>query len=69
MGLKLQKLEKIGVDAIDVSAGIYETMNVSWEPISFPQGWKLYLAEEIKKSINIPVISAAVIRKQPMQIR
>ena len=63
-GVEIAKyLEKIGVDAIDVSAGIYETMNVSWEPISFPQGWKLYLAEEIKKSINIPVISAAVIRE------
>ncbi|APM38136.1 FAD-dependent oxidoreductase [Clostridium kluyveri] len=63
-GVKIAKhLEKIGVDAIDVSAGIYETMNVSWEPTSFPQGWKLYLAEEIKKSINIPVISAAVIRE------
>ena len=33
-------LEKIGVDALDVSAGIYETMNVSWEPVGFDQGWK-----------------------------
>ncbi|MFL0196640.1 FAD-dependent oxidoreductase [Clostridium sp. WILCCON 0269] len=63
-GIKIaRRLEEIGADAIDVSAGIYETMNVSWEPISFPQGWKLYLGEEIKKAVGIPVISAAVIRE------
>lgn len=63
-GVKISKhLEKIGVDGIDVSAGIYETMNVAWESISFSQGWKLYLASEIKKSVNIPVISASVIRE------
>ncbi|MDI3480419.1 MAG: hypothetical protein PWQ97_74 [Tepidanaerobacteraceae bacterium] len=63
-GIRIAKhLEKSGVDAIDVSAGIYETMNVSWEPASYAQGWKLYLAEEVKKAVKIPVIAAAVIRE------
>lgn len=58
-----KRLEEISVDGIDVSAGIYETMNVSWEPTSFQQGWKLYLAEAVKKEVKIPVITAAVIRE------
>lgn len=29
-----------GADAIDVSAGNYETMNWAWEPVSFDEGWK-----------------------------
>ncbi|MTI59948.1 MAG: NADH:flavin oxidoreductase [Firmicutes bacterium] len=62
-GVKIAKrLEKLGVDAIDVSAGIYETMNVAWEPSSFEQGWKIHLAETIKKAVNIPIIGVSVIR-------
>nr|WP_092072117.1 FAD-dependent oxidoreductase [Dendrosporobacter quercicolus]NSL48665.1 FAD-dependent oxidoreductase [Dendrosporobacter quercicolus DSM 1736]SDM36886.1 2,4-dienoyl-CoA reductase [Dendrosporobacter quercicolus] len=62
-GVKIaRRLEKLGVDAIDVSSGIYETMNMAWEPSSFKQGWKSYLAEAIKKAVNIPVIGVAVIR-------
>ncbi|ADQ08089.1 NADH:flavin oxidoreductase/NADH oxidase [Caldicellulosiruptor hydrothermalis 108] len=57
-----QRLEALGVDALDISCGIYETMNVAWEPISFDQGWKIYLAETIKKAVNIPVIAVSVIR-------
>jgi 2,4-dienoyl-CoA reductase-like NADH-dependent reductase (Old Yellow Enzyme family)/thioredoxin reductase len=62
-GVKIAKrLEKLGVDAIDASSGIYETMNVAWEPASFEQGWKIYLPETIKQALNIPVIGVAVIR-------
>lgn len=68
-GLKLEesrkiakRLEKLGVDALDISCGIYETMNVSWEPASFEQGWKINLPEEIKRTVDIPVIGVAVLR-------
>ncbi|SCM79433.1 NADH oxidase [uncultured Pleomorphomonas sp.] len=57
-----QELEKLGVDAIDVSAGIYETMSVAWEPTSYGQGWKLYLSEAVKKAVKVPVIGVAAIR-------
>lgn len=51
-----------GLDAINVSAGVYESMNEAWEPISYPEGWKLYLAEEIKKNVDVPVFGVGVIR-------
>ena len=62
-GVKIAKyLEKAGVDAINVSSGIYESMNVAWEPFSFEQGWKLYLSEAVKKAVRIPVIGVALFR-------
>ncbi|MBE6064219.1 NAD(P)/FAD-dependent oxidoreductase [Clostridium cochlearium] len=56
-------LESIGVDAINVSSGTYESGVTIIEPISYPQGWKRHLAQTIKDSINIPVIACDVIRK------
>ncbi|UWG96675.1 FAD-dependent oxidoreductase [Dehalobacter sp. DCM] len=58
-----ERMEQLGVDAIDVSSGIYETMNVAWEPSSFAQGWKLHLSEAVKKAVKIPVIGVSVIRE------
>lgn len=57
-----KRLEQLGVDAIDVSSGTYETMNTAWEPASYEQGWKIHLSEAIKKEVSIPVIGVAVIR-------
>jgi 2,4-dienoyl-CoA reductase-like NADH-dependent reductase (Old Yellow Enzyme family)/thioredoxin reductase len=57
-----KRLEELGVDALDISCGIYETMNTSWEPISFEQGWKSHLAATVKSNVRIPVIGASVIR-------
>ncbi|MBU3204165.1 FAD-dependent oxidoreductase [Clostridium algidicarnis] len=56
-------LESIGVDAINVSAGTYESVNTIIEPISYPQGWKRHLAQAIKDTVKIPVIACDVIRK------
>ncbi len=62
-GVEIAKhLEQKGVDALDISAGIYETMNVAWEPVSFAQGWKMEGPEAVKKAVGIPVIAASVIR-------
>ena len=68
-GLKLEegvqickKLAEHGLDAIDVSAGIYETMNVSWEPAGYAQGWKSYLAKAVKEAVDVPVFCTSVIR-------
>ena len=70
VGLKLPEaveacryLVPFGLDAINVSAGVYETMNEAWEPISYEEGWKLYLAEEIKKAVNVPVFGVGSIRR------
>lgn len=68
-GLKLKEsieivkyLVPFGIDAVNVSAGVYETMNEAWEPVSYPEGWKIYLAEEIKKAVDVPVFGVGVIR-------
>ncbi len=50
-------LESIGTDAINVSAGTYESVNTIIEPISYPQGWKRHLAQGIKDNVKIPVIA------------
>lgn len=50
-------LESIGVDAINVSSGTYESAVTIIEPVSYPEGWKKHLAEGIKKSVKIPVIA------------
>ncbi|MCR5641378.1 MAG: NAD(P)/FAD-dependent oxidoreductase [Lachnospiraceae bacterium] len=54
--------ESYGVDALDVSAGNYETMNWAWEPTGFDEGWKMHNGETIAKAVNIPVIACSVIR-------
>jgi len=60
-----RRLEEIGFDALDVSAGI--TMDAeafTWlaPPASFPQGAFLGDAAEIKRAVGIPVIGVGKIR-------
>jgi 2,4-dienoyl-CoA reductase-like NADH-dependent reductase (Old Yellow Enzyme family)/thioredoxin reductase len=50
-----QNLEKWGVDAIHVSAGTFETLEMTVPPMAMPRGCLVYLAEGIKKAVNIPV--------------
>ena len=52
-----RNLEALGVAAIDVSAGIYESGYASIEPQGLPEGWKKHLAAEIRKNVSIPVIA------------
>jgi thioredoxin reductase len=56
-----------GVDAFHVSAGTHAANHpsgtVSIEPMAYEQGWKIYLAEEIKKAVDVPVIAVGVIRE------
>lgn len=63
-GVKISKhLERLGVDAINVSSGVYATTNTIIEPISYNQGWRKHLTKAVKEAVNIPVIGANVIRK------
>ncbi len=62
-GVKYAKaIADMGVDAIDVSSAGYDTFNYWLEPTSFEPGWRKYLAQEVKKVVNIPVIAANLIR-------
>lgn len=66
-GLKMAKiLSDKGIDAIDVSSAAYDTFNYWLEPTTFDCGWRKYLAAEVKKVVDIPVIAANLIRS-PMQ--
>lgn len=56
-------LEKLGVDGLHISCGTYESMDRIIESPLFEQGWRVYMAEEIKKVVNIPVITVGSIRE------
>ncbi len=57
-----KRLEEAGVDALDVSAGIYESLVTILEPMSYREGWRVYLARGIKEVVSIPVITVGNIR-------
>lgn len=56
-----QALEAAGLDALDVSAGVYGSIDTMIEPIQYEEGWKLYLPEHIRKHVHIPVFGVGVI--------
>jgi len=55
-------LEKSGVDIINCSSGTYESGLNSIEPASYEEGWRVYLAEAVKKVVDIPVLTGGMIR-------
>lgn len=62
-GLQMAKaLSDKGIDAIDVSSAAYDTFNYWLEPTTFTPGWRKYLAAEVRKVVDIPVIAANLIR-------
>ncbi|HQA07086.1 MAG TPA: FAD-dependent oxidoreductase [Syntrophomonadaceae bacterium] len=69
-GLKLteslqicQSLEQAGIHVLHVSCGTYPSGLNSIEPSSYPEGWRMYLAQEAKKVVSIPVIGGGMIRQ------
>lgn len=50
-----QRFEQAGVDLLDVSAGVYETAFSIVQPMGFPLGCNLHLADGIKRAVSIPV--------------
>jgi 2,4-dienoyl-CoA reductase-like NADH-dependent reductase (Old Yellow Enzyme family)/thioredoxin reductase len=62
-GIEIAKLtESYGADALDISCGIYETMNTAWEPVGFDEGWKIDAPAQVKAAVSVPVIGVSVIR-------
>lgn len=57
-----KRLEKLGIDAIDVSCAGYDTFNYWLEPVSFEPGWRKYMAKAVKDAVDIPVLAANLIR-------
>jgi len=50
-------LESLGVAAINVSCGTYETGHTCIEPSCYEEGWKKHLATAVKANVKIPVIA------------
>ena len=62
-GVKIARyLESIGIAVINVSSGAYDSLLPAVEPMSFDEGWRLYLARAVKGAVKIPVIGVGVIR-------
>lgn len=68
-GLKLEDsvkiarhLESLGVAAIDVSCGTYESGYSIIEPYYLDEGWKKHLAKTMKSSVKIPVIAVNTVK-------
>lgn len=55
-------LEQAGVDLIHCSCGTYVSGLTSIEPASYKEGWRVYLAEKVKKLVGIPVVAGGMIR-------
>ncbi|MFB3765138.1 MAG: FAD-dependent oxidoreductase [Methanotrichaceae archaeon] len=60
-----ERLESAGVDFIDVSCTIPGSPEVCAciEPGTYEQGWKRYMAAEVKKHVSIPVIAVCNIKE------
>lgn len=59
-------LEKCGASIIHASSGTYASGLTSIEPGSYPEGWRLYLAEAVKKSVGVPVIGGGMLSSPAM---
>lgn len=58
-GVEMAKLlESYGIDALDIDAGCYENWFLPHPPTTIPCGSFSYLAEKVKKAVNIPVVSS-----------
>jgi len=55
-------LEGAGVAALDISAGTFDTPGTIMDPMYYPQGWCVYMAEAVKKAVSIPVITSHSLR-------
>ena len=50
-------LEENGIDYLHITVGVYGSVGYLIGPSSAPHGWMAGMAEEVKKVVNIPVIS------------
>jgi len=57
-----RELEQVGADVIHCSCGTYASGLKSIEPSSYPEGWRIYLAQAVKKEVHIPVIGGGMLR-------
>ena len=56
-------LARAGVDLINVSAGIYESLPTLLEPMAFEEAWRTGPAARVKAAVDRPVACVGVIRQ------
>lgn len=68
-GLKTEEVQEIarvleaeGVSYLSTKCGIYESVSTIIKPMLFEEGWRIYLAEVLKKVVSCPIIAGGVIR-------
>lgn len=54
----IQLLEKSGVDALDIDAGAYETMDYIFPPNYLGDACMTYVCEEARKHVSIPLLNS-----------
>ena len=57
-----KEIQRVGYNMIQADIGL-GSREKRLEPMPYPQGWRVYLAEEIKKVVDIPVAAVGVIRE------
>lgn len=65
----IQKMTELGLDYVDVSAGVYESAPTIIQPMDLPEGVLLPIAKEMKRSLDIPVIAAGRINTMDLAER
>lgn len=57
-GIRIAKhLESLGIDALNISCGMYDSGATIIEPSYYAEGWKRHLGANIRKAVSIPVIA------------
>ncbi|MCB1494343.1 MAG: FAD-dependent oxidoreductase [Bauldia sp.] len=54
----VRQLEGLGLDYVDVSTGLYESLEFLIQPMDMQQGCLLPLARQVKSAVSIPVFAA-----------
>lgn len=58
-----ERLVDAGLDVLNVTAGTYGSAPQTLEPMRFEEGWRSYLAAEMRDVVDVPVIAVGVIRQ------
>lgn len=58
-----RELEKMGLDYINVSNGIYESFNSLSEPTTYSQGCRSQRIKAVKEAVKIPVIAVNMVKE------
>ncbi len=54
----IRKLEGLGLDFVDISTGLYESIETLIQPMDVEQGCLMPLARQVKQAVSIPVVGA-----------